>query len=325
MTALWLPNARRHLISSRPGRRYADAVEKKMLLHTTEGTTIAGAIAAYRDYPPHLIYKPAGREVVQHIPLNLASYALRSSVSEGDGVVQLEIVGFSVNSAGRSDGWLRNLAEDVLAPVARLWPYELQAPVFYDSNGGYGEASPSRFSRTGWDEYSGLVGHQHSPGDAHWDPGPIDADKLLRFTLDALQKDGTTMTTKWDLNHLMNAMFGRLDREFPNPTGAPPDLGYSIQETNGSVKFLKDWVVPTVGRIERAVAGAKTSVEGLSGIVGRIESKLDGVASKVDRFQVPTIDLPPAELIEVDWSLSDEDVHRIAVAVVDENARRLDE
>lgn len=291
LTGLWLPNATMHPLPDRPGRAYRDTREKKMLLHTTEGSTIGGAINAYKRYPPHLIYDWGTRELRQHIRLDFAAYALRSTDAENDGTVQVELVGFAAETPTWPPYALQRIAEDVLAPVHRLWPYELQAPL-YDDQDAYGTDGSTRMTWAEFDAYSGLVGHQHSPGDTHWDPGKINIDQLLGFLRQELGDDMSYGSDK--LADLWNGAYAQLQKEFPSDR--PADWGYSIQQTNGQIL---NWVTPTLGRVEKTVGSIKSMVEGIAAGVARIEQKLDAFGSGGGSAPSGPVQLTDADLAAI--------------------------
>ena len=184
MADLWLPNAAHHLYPLRGGS-YDRLSPKKILLHTTEGTTIAGALGAYGSYPPHLIASYKERKVVQHVPLNKRAYSLKASEAEDEPVIQVEIVGFARQARYWSKQELDWLIDNVMLPVWRLWPYDLAVPPqgFKDELDGVllaSSTSKHRMSMTDFVNFSGIVGHQHAPApDSHWDPGAIDTDYII--------------------------------------------------------------------------------------------------------------------------------------------------
>lgn len=177
-----LANAQWHPIPDRPGKPYINGTPHwKMVLHTTEGTTVDSALEAYARFPPHLLYDPSDRQLIQHISLDKASYALRGSASEASWAVQLEIVGRARSSSSMSEEMLAHLCEDVLIPVRKYCPFALASPEFHGPE-GYGAGSIYRMALTQWQAYTGIVGHQHAPSpDTHWDPGLIPIDFILTY------------------------------------------------------------------------------------------------------------------------------------------------
>jgi hypothetical protein len=78
------------------------------------------------------------------------------------------------------------------AMVVRLWDWmrwvECQAGVKrwvsrkFQGPEASGVSSPARMSDAEWDAFDGWCGHQHVPGNSHWDPGKLDVDAVTRIT-----------------------------------------------------------------------------------------------------------------------------------------------
>jgi hypothetical protein len=157
------------------GGSYDDMSNPKGCIHTTEGSTLAGAEAAYRNYPPHIGYDPVKRIKRQYVPLNRYSYAFKGSESDDEYIIQIEIVGFARQTHLWSDQIYRNIAEDVIKPVGDAIGIPRTALKFYGEGEGIILASPDspiRLSAAQLRNYRGWLGHQHIPRpDSHWDPG----------------------------------------------------------------------------------------------------------------------------------------------------------
>ncbi len=200
MAEIWLPGWDRHLFNLR-GKPYQYTRNPKGCLHTTEGGSIAGALAAYAPYPPHGIYDWRDRKKLQHIPLNLASYSAMDG-NDDDYLVQIELVGFAAESRFWPDEAWRNIAEDVIKPLEDNFGIPRRALGFKDGRDGISpplatEDSPIRLS---WDElrdYSGWLGHQHLPApDEHWDPGAVQIGKIFAYVGEPLEEDDMPMIIK---------------------------------------------------------------------------------------------------------------------------------
>jgi len=194
MADIWIPGWTRKDLGP-DGGTFDEVKHPKGCIHTTEGSTLAGAEAAYGRYPPHLGYDPAKRTKHQYVALNRCSYAFRSGESDDEYIIQVELVGF----AGRSHLWpnayYRYIAEDVLKPLEDLVGIPRQHLRFYRSNEGIvlaSKRSPIRLRPTSLRNYSGWIGHQHVPGladngalltdgDEHWDPGGFLMDLAISF------------------------------------------------------------------------------------------------------------------------------------------------
>jgi hypothetical protein len=184
----WLPGYQRILIPGALGKTHLSRVNK-LLWHTTEGSTVEGAVAEYlrRRVPPHLTVDPARGRLTQHVPLDRAAYALHSV--DQTGVIQVEIVGFARQTRNWSDGWLRWLGENVAAPIFE----HCQAIDRHVSRVTHDELtntnpplasphSPIRLTRQAWDRFSGQLGHQHAPApNNHWDPGALNLVAIAAY------------------------------------------------------------------------------------------------------------------------------------------------
>jgi len=169
-----------------------------LVLHSTEGTTIRGAVAAmdqagsqchevvdpYSDAPGWDTeqlrdwLQPA--RSLRHPPTtpetNNRGYT--SATAHLGKVYQVEIVGHAARMSHTTDDpyprvWWENLAQyltglcqDLGVPVR--FPHE-----FLGVNQAYGTTSRSRMLWSEWAAVSGIVGHQHVPGNSHWDPGSL--------------------------------------------------------------------------------------------------------------------------------------------------------
>lgn len=161
----------------------------KLLLHTTEGGSIDGAVGAYRanNSWPHVTVDPARRRRVQHVPLDRPARALRNTSTPGQTnrsptVIQVEIVGKAAETPGWDDecDWL---GTDVVGPLCRAAGIPIRTTVtFHGLDAGFTLASTTarqRLTRAQWDSYRGILGHQHAPENTHWDPGGIDIARII--------------------------------------------------------------------------------------------------------------------------------------------------
>ncbi|HEY0393398.1 MAG TPA: N-acetylmuramoyl-L-alanine amidase [Candidatus Elarobacter sp.] len=152
------------------------------VLHSTEGSTAAGARSAFVEFNswPHFTITGEGGRVAtfQHLPINRAARSLehRSGTVETNrqGAIQIEIVGVAAHAGAFSQAYL--------AGIARLMRW-------IEENAGVRRSSSVRFVKPGdqqrlsdadWLRYDGWCGHQHVPHNDHEDPGAIDIQALLR-------------------------------------------------------------------------------------------------------------------------------------------------
>jgi len=202
----WLQTFDRYIIASSPGFPYRGHAPRAVLWHTTEGWRAEDAFKVYRDLGeacPHITAEYAGappsstaravtRRRFQHVPLDLASYALQHGdathhcavETNASGIIQIERVGFAADVL--SDAELQWFGEQVLAPIletvvlpwARLGVY--QGP---------------RMSEAEWDSWQGgQARHRDAPCQpaGHTDPGDLNLDAILEYALRALDKKETS-------------------------------------------------------------------------------------------------------------------------------------
>jgi len=169
---------------------------KKLLLHSTEGSTIESALGAYRTNNswPTLTVDCPRRRCVRHLPLDVAARALRNEAGgvqtnkEGSILVQIEMVGFAgTPSSIGSPADLDWFGREVVAPIIRATGIPLTVGVRFASYpGSYGKNAAQRLSPAAWDSYSGICGHQHAPENTHGDPGAIDVARIVAAARTAL-------------------------------------------------------------------------------------------------------------------------------------------
>ena len=212
---IWVESFEKLEFPGRTGRTYDRLDPKKLLLHSTEGSSIAGALHAYSKYPPHVICDFNKRRIVQHVSLDRASYSLRGSDSDDEPCIQVEIVGFSKDAPHWSVEMLDWLCDEVFEPIRRVWPYALEKPPqgFMSAaearNKGITLASPRsplRFSKTEFEQFGGICAHQHAPApDSHWDV-PINIDYVLNRMR---RRSAKTFITKQD-EEMVNEVLANL-------------------------------------------------------------------------------------------------------------------
>lgn len=199
MADIWLPGWQRVDLGP-DGGPYDEMVHPKACVHTTEGSTLAGAEGAFRPYPPHLGYDPRSRTKRQYVALNRHSYAFRNGETDDEYIIQIEVVGFANQTHTWSEELYRNFAEDVIKPLEQFIGVPRNYLRFYRADEGIvlaRKTSPVRLRPAALRNYSGWVGHQHMPGladngsvlpagDDHWDPGGFLMGKAISFLEDDL-------------------------------------------------------------------------------------------------------------------------------------------
>jgi hypothetical protein len=184
---MWLPGVER-IQGNSAGAMDGDG-SKKFLLHTTEGTSIQGAVGAYtaNNSWPHFTVDCGRRQIVQHLDTAVAARSLRNESGgvetnrDGNCNVQVEMVGFAGNpSTVGSPADLAWFGEQVVGPIARHHKIPLVTTVRWVAYPeSYGTGASQRLSPSEWDTYNGLLGHQHAPENSHGDPGALDVAAII--------------------------------------------------------------------------------------------------------------------------------------------------
>jgi hypothetical protein len=189
MAEIWLPDV--EVVEGNDADGMNGDGSYKILLHSTEGSSIEGAVSAYRrnNSWPTLTVDCVKRRVVEHLPLNTSARALRNDPGGADETnrdgaihVQIELVGFAERPetiGGAAD--LEWLGREVIGPIARLTGVPLRSTVDWVAYpASYGKRAAQRLTPAQWDAYSGVLGHQHAPDNDHGDPGAIDINRILQ-------------------------------------------------------------------------------------------------------------------------------------------------
>lgn len=153
------------------------------VIHTTEGSSYAGALASYKTNGsnPHFTIK--GRECWQHCPINRASRAMRNLPGGVEtnrwSAVQIEVVGYAANP-----DWSPETIETtrrLMTWIEKQTGIRPAAPRFLSNRDGFIARldAPQRMGNQAWLRWDGWCGHQHVPENTHWDPGTIPITALL--------------------------------------------------------------------------------------------------------------------------------------------------
>lgn len=151
------------------------------VLHTTEGTTFAGARSAFvtNNSWPHFTVTIEGDRfhVYQHLSTSVSARSLEhrpgTVETNHQSAIQIEIVGYAAQSPGFSQAYLDGIARlmrwiETDSGVTRTSGVAFVAP-----------GSETRLTDAQWLAYAGWCGHQHVPNNSHEDPGAIDIAHLL--------------------------------------------------------------------------------------------------------------------------------------------------
>lgn len=186
----WLPGIARDSNVRGAGGGSQTPGPPKIVLHTTEGGWDS-SMSVFRSKltSPHFLVDPRARRAVQLLPLDRSGYALRhpSGTPETNRLgrcVQIEIVGFAGQQPGGfTPADLTWFGETIVGPIAREIGCPLEStPTFYGEGCGWvlaTETARQRLSWSAWVGYAGVIGHQHVPGNSHWDPGAFNVAPVL--------------------------------------------------------------------------------------------------------------------------------------------------
>lgn len=280
---MWLDGVETHHGNS-AGPMNGDG-SRKVLLHSTEGTTIEGAIGAYRAHNswPTMTVDCRRRRVVQHLPLDVAARALRNEAGgvetnrEGTILVQIELVGFAGTPASiGSPEDLDWLGRDVLAPICRATGVPLTVGVvFAPYPMSYGKLAGQRLSYGQWDAYDGIVGHQHAPENSHGDPGALDVTRIVAAATSTLSPEEDTLSAE-EVKAITDAVTAQVDRVRPFLAQAPEDGAVWLVTRDGT----KRWVSSQAMLVAVTKDGARYASKGGDGTplpYGRSRDHLDSL------------------------------------------------
>jgi len=161
----------------------------KIVHHTTEGSSAAGAFDAFRTNRSDPHFTVDSTAIYQHIDTDMAARSLQN-LSGGvqtnrDSAVQIEVVGFA--GQPKSKATLLNVAKlcrwiEGVHGVPRVWPNGLPKP----SSNGHDPRGHNR-NATNWNTLSGHYGHCHVPENIHWDPAYTEeeVDLLMGIEIEA--------------------------------------------------------------------------------------------------------------------------------------------
>jgi Hemopexin len=181
---LWLPAAER-VPATKPGGHYLP-MPWRGVLHTVEGEvppTMDIALNTFRTSGawPTLTIEPSTLRIVQHYPLNTSARALGTRIvaeTNRARCVQIEIVARGNDAPSWTADQLAFIS-GVMRQVEDLVPIPHVSGRTFLDHAGVDHTPANRMTVDQWRRYSGWCGHQHVPGQDHWDPGAVDIDTLM--------------------------------------------------------------------------------------------------------------------------------------------------
>lgn len=199
-----------------------------MVVHSTEGTTVGGAVATMRANRSecHEVVNPYTGEEVPLTPWAAPARSLRhprgtpetnnrgftQATSAMGKVYQIEVVGKAqaITDGDYPDSWYRWLANYLTKRCTDLG-VPLEFPYQFGGDEGYGTSGKYRMSWAQWNNAQGIVGHSHVPGNSHWDPGNL--SKVVEIMTGGLVEQpsqGVAMPARVDLPGNRDATIRRI-------------------------------------------------------------------------------------------------------------------
>ena len=150
------------------------------ILHTTEGATVEGAQAVFRQhYAPHFLVGPdrfKKMHIYQLVPIGFIGAALRTHNNLA--FVQIEVVGFSKTTLWSLEEHTLDALASLLATCSTAYGIPLTHPWKDGDFGAYGYNAHRASGKFG--TVAGWFGHGDVPApDVHWDPGAMEWSKLF--------------------------------------------------------------------------------------------------------------------------------------------------
>lgn len=254
MADLWLPPAvgepAARRVAGNDSGVYMPLSTWCFLFHTTEGSSVAGAIGAYRanNSWPHLTYDPVLNDLVQHVPFNRPARSLRNKAggvqTNRYRVIQIEVVGF----AGKSHTWPAYVLDRLgrlLARVRALCPFDLVAPYPFLGQGDgllTTETAKQRMSFTQWYRFRAICGHQHAPENTHWDPGRLDVAHIIATAKGTLPTPPNTKELRMDAE--AKAAFAALNKRLDALDAKVDTRAVALRDK----RDRKVWIITETGR-----------------------------------------------------------------------------
>lgn len=322
VTTPWMPGAT--FIDLGPdGGQYDETQHPKGCIHTTEGTSLAGAEGAYAPYPPHLGYDPKIRVTHQHVRLDRYSYAFKKSESDDEFIIQVEIVGFARDTHNWPWEWYRNIGEDIIKPLREIVGIPDDFLQFYGEMDGIilaDENSPIRISDNDLRHYRGWLGHQHMPSpDEHWDPGKFRMHEAISYSRGVdMAYDDSDKQRDWEMAFRIRDFtdgFGEVQGDAPaSIAGDPLYLTKTIYETLQLIRAALT-LTPAVS----TDSGAAPAPKPQEGDVFALVNLLKQIDTNVKTLQMGGV---TAEEIVAAQANSAEYLQNQAIAFADELDRR---
>ncbi len=257
----------------------------KGTLHSTEGGSIEGAIAAYTKHNswPHktVDYRKGRRRACLHVDFTEAARALRNTSAPGQtnraGTIQYEIVGNAerILDQHTEADWIA-FGREQIGPDFRACGIPLVCtvtmPTYPPPNGERLGRESTRLTHAEMATTVGLVGHCNWPENTHGDPGPLTAKHYRNGTASAidliLEGAGATPTPDPE------------DDMTPEQIAQLDDLAKRVRKLEDGWSLLVAWVKGTFATrkaLEIVTAWTKARVDATDADVSDLDTRLGAV------------------------------------------------
>lgn len=162
------------------GGSLVDGDNRKGLLHSTEGSSVEGAVGAYTNNGgwPNATVDPTMRRRVQHYPLGTTARGLEHPAGTPETnravIFQIEIVGFAADLGNLPADAIAWLGTEVIRPVSIACGIPMLVGI--DTSVGAPRMTTDEFAA-----YAGWMTHGVAPSQpgGHWDPGYLDVPAVI--------------------------------------------------------------------------------------------------------------------------------------------------
>ena len=181
-----IKGGKKQVFSGYPKSRVQRRRTRKLAMHNTEGRnwpSYPGTLNRPGATAPEFTVNLQLEETRQHFSLSEGGRCLRAGgVAANNVCVSVEVIGYCSGPTPDVTDLTRS-ENAYLAHVLGVICDEMGIPkvstVEFKRTGAYGINAPQRLSAREFARYEGILGHQHVPGNSHWDPGTFDIDALL--------------------------------------------------------------------------------------------------------------------------------------------------
>lgn len=262
----------------------------KIVHHTTEGSTAAGAMAAFASSRSDPHFTVDATTIFQHVDTADGARALRNAAggvqTNRDSAVQIELVGFA--HLPKDPRALANVARlcrwiEATHGVPRTWPSGPPKP----AKNGKDPGGHNRDAAT-WDTQGGHYGHCHVPENTHWDPAYSAAEAA--FVLDATFDDAGKLTSTPLPKTAVAGGTRRAAASYVEPKSTMPDHAHVPLGRRAYVHDLPVTELPlpaapvkkaAARKVRRAVGAATEAPTGAAAVnAGSVLSFVDGLSAQ---------------------------------------------